>query len=75
MTRTARRLLFAALFAVGMLVVATPTAFAQGGVTSPLTGTVVDSSGAVIPGASIVVKRADTGVSTEAVKASSPFPR
>jgi len=67
MTRTARRLLFAALFAVGMLVVGTPTAFAQGGVTSTLTGTVVDSSGAVIPGASIIVKRADTGVSTESV--------
>jgi len=59
--------LFAALFAVGMLVVGTPTAFAQGGVTSTLTGTVVDSSGAVIPGASIIVKRADTGVSTESV--------
>ncbi|HXT31317.1 MAG TPA: carboxypeptidase regulatory-like domain-containing protein, partial [Vicinamibacterales bacterium] len=67
MTRTARRLLFAALFAVGMLIVGTPTAFAQGGVTSTLTGTVVDSSGAVIPGASIIVKRADTGVSTESV--------
>jgi len=50
-----------------MLIVGTPTAFAQGGVTSTLTGTVVDSSGAVIPGASIIVKRADTGVSTESV--------
>ena len=67
MTRTARRLVLAALFAVGILVVGAPTAFAQGGVTSTLTGTVVDSSGAVIPGASVVVKRADTGVTTEAV--------
>jgi hypothetical protein len=67
MTRTARRLVFTALLATAMTAAAVPAVFAQGGVTSTLSGTVTDSSGAVIPGASVMVKRADTGVSTEAV--------
>src|SRR5262245_9999406 len=50
------------------LVVLTATmAFAQGGVTSTLSGTVTDSSGAVIPGANVIVKRADTKAAIEAV--------
>jgi hypothetical protein len=36
-------------------------AFAQGGATSPLSGTVVDTSGGVIPGADIIVKNNATG--------------
>jgi hypothetical protein len=67
MTRTARRLVFTALLALAMMAGAVPAVYAQGGVTSTLSGTVTDSSGAVIPGASVTVKRADTGVSTEAV--------
>jgi hypothetical protein len=53
-----------------MLAVATvgaPAAFAQGGATATLSGTVTDSSGAMIPGASVVVKRADTGLTSETV--------
>jgi hypothetical protein len=66
MTSTVRRLCVSAfMFAVAAL--GAPAAFAQGGVASTLNGTVTDSSGAVIPGATIIVKRADTGVTTEAV--------
>src|SRR5688500_9539602 len=36
--------------------------FAQGGTTSSIIGTVTDASGGVIPGASVVVKSAATGV-------------
>jgi hypothetical protein len=36
-------------------------AFAQGGATSPLTGTVVDTSGGALPGANITVKNNATG--------------
>src|SRR5512135_1218997 len=43
------------------LVVGVPAAFAQGGATSTLTGTVVDTSGGVVPGADIVVKSVTTG--------------
>jgi hypothetical protein len=43
-------------------------AYAQGGSTSaPLTGTVVDSSGAGVPGASIVVRNEGTGATYQAV--------
>ena len=44
----------------------TTSAFAQGGATSALTGTVVDSAGGAIPGATVVVKN-DAGASFEAV--------
>jgi hypothetical protein len=42
-------------------------AFAQGGSTSTISGTVVDASGAVLPGATIVAKHAGTGVVTDTV--------
>jgi len=66
MTSTARRLL-CAFFAFAVVGFHVSAAFAQGGVTSTLTGTVTDTSGAVIPGASVTVKRAETGLTTEAV--------
>src|SRR5262245_17236778 len=42
-------------------------AFAQGGTTSALAGVVVDTSGAVIPGADVVAKQNATGVTVSAV--------
>src|SRR4051812_10494262 len=42
-------------------------AFAQGATSSTLSGTVVDSSGAVIPGADVVAKHVATGTSTPTV--------
>src|SRR6187399_3761061 len=42
-------------------------AYAQGGTSQTLSGTVVDTSGAVIPGADIVAKHVATGISTTAV--------
>ncbi len=62
-----RRLIVTAFLAVAVLIVGTSAAFAQGGVTSTLSGTVTDTSGAVVPGANVVVKRADTSVTLEAV--------
>lgn len=54
-------LLLAAFCSVGSL------AFAQTGTTQTLSGAVVDSSSAVIPGANVVVKNTATGVATETV--------
>jgi carboxypeptidase family protein/TonB-dependent receptor-like protein len=61
--RLGRVVLFAAVFAssVGSLV------YAQGGTTQTLSGTVVDVSGAVIPGADVAAKHAGTGVVSNAV--------
>src|SRR6185436_8879144 len=53
--------------AIALTMLISTMAFAQGGVTSTLSGTVVDSTGAVVPGANVVVKRADTGITTDAV--------
>src|SRR5262245_8944280 len=53
-------------FALACAIVANAAlAFAQGA-TSPVTGSVVDSAGGAIPGASVVVKN-ESGVSFEAV--------
>ncbi|MGH9345861.1 MAG: carboxypeptidase regulatory-like domain-containing protein [Vicinamibacterales bacterium] len=41
--------------------VAAPPAFAQGGATSPLSGVIVDTSGAVLPGADVAVTNNATG--------------
>jgi hypothetical protein len=67
MTSTARRLFAVAFIALAAVVVHAPASFAQGGSTSTLSGTVTDTSGAVIPGASVVVKKADTGLTSEAI--------
>jgi len=63
---TARRLGIL-LLAVLVLAIGTSTALAQGGATSSLSGTVTDTSGAVVPGANVAVKRTDTGLTSEAV--------
>ncbi len=57
----------AVLLLVTAFAVAPPWAFSQGGVTSTLSGIVVDSSGAVVPGASITVKNNATAAITPAV--------
>ena len=44
------------------------TAFAQGGATGAITGTVVDPSGAVVANADVRITNQDTGVLTRAVK-------
>ena len=67
MTSPARRLLSAAFIALAVVALCPSAAVAQGGATSTLSGTVTDTSGAVIPGANVVVKRADTGLTSEAV--------
>src|SRR5438132_14334316 len=61
------RSLFVALFLVGL---ACATANAQGSFFSSITGTVVDTSGAVIPGADVRVKNNDTGAEFSAVTGS-----
>jgi hypothetical protein len=50
------------LTAALLSVVCSTAAFAQGGTTSSIIGTVSDASGGVIPGASVVVKSAATGL-------------
>jgi outer membrane receptor protein involved in Fe transport len=54
---------FAAIMALAALVPA--NAYGQGSVTSTLTGSVLDTSGATIPGATVVAKNNGTGVTTE----------
>jgi len=56
-------------FVTMCLMVAT-LAYAQGSVTSTLTGTVLDTSGGAIPGATVVIKNSGTGVQTETVSSS-----
>jgi hypothetical protein len=65
MTSTARRLIVAAFLAVAMIALGAGPARAQGGSTSTITGTVTDTSGAVIPGASVTVKNAATAGTSE----------
>ena len=63
MRHSLRRLILAAAF----LCLASSHAFAQGSTTSSISGTVVDSGGGVIPGATVVVKNNATGTTTTAV--------
>src|SRR5436190_22357611 len=67
MTRAVRRLFAGAFVLVAILACGVPAAFAQGGVTSSLSGTVADSTGALIPGANVVVKNMGTAATSEAV--------
>jgi hypothetical protein len=58
------------LFAVVLLLAALfagSTAYAQGGLTGQITGTVVDNTKAVLPGVTVTVTNANTGVSRDAV--------
>ncbi len=64
--RLSRFLLFLAL---AMAVAAAPV-FAQGGATSTIAGTVTDTSGAVVPGADIVIKNSATNNTFNAVSGS-----
>ena len=57
-----------ALITTGLaLLVFCTSAYGQGATASSISGSVVDSSGAVIPGATVVVKHNATGVTTDAV--------
>jgi Carboxypeptidase regulatory-like domain len=56
---------------VAAITLAAGTAYAQGGATSSISGTVVDVSGAVIPGADIVAKNNATSMESRAVSAES----
>jgi hypothetical protein len=66
MNRSVFRSALVAILVFALGVIGT-NAYAQGGVTQPLAGTVVDSSGAVIPGADVSAKHSGTGVVTTAV--------
>ena len=62
------RLVLTALFCLAMDSVAPETASAQGGgATTSLSGTVTDTSGAIIPGANVVVKNVGTSIQFDAV--------
>ena len=62
----ARRLV-AALAVLALVVASSTVAFAQGGATATIAGTVADSSGAVVPGADIEAKNVATGTVFTAV--------
>src|SRR3954463_4640866 len=66
MNRSALRLGLLVLFAAVFCATAT-SAYAQGATSSTLSGTVVDASGAVIPGADVVAKHPATNIATSAV--------
>ncbi|MGB2714931.1 MAG: TonB-dependent receptor [Vicinamibacterales bacterium] len=57
----------AALVCVIALTLHPTPAFAQGGTTSTLSGIVIDSAGAVVPGADVVIQHNATGVTTTGV--------
>ena len=59
-------------YVVALAIVATvlglaSTAFAQGGLTGQISGTVVDDTKAVLPGVTVTVKNTNTGVSRDVV--------
>jgi hypothetical protein len=55
------------MLAVALICLASSLAFAQGSTTSSISGTVVDTGGGVIPGATVAVKNNATGTVTNAV--------
>ena len=65
--RSIVRRLFVSAFMLAVAVVCAPAALAQGGATAALTGTVADTSGALVPGASVLVKNVATSAVSEAV--------
>jgi len=66
--QSSARLILLALFCFAMDAVAPETARAQGGgATTSLSGTVTDTSGAIIPGATVVVKNVGTATQFDAV--------
>ena len=70
MTRAVRRLFVPAFLVLAVLALEAPAIYAQGGSTSSINGTVTDTSGAVIPGASVVVKNVATAGTFEALTSS-----
>src|SRR5438034_3763867 len=68
MTHRFARLGLAGALMMTTMMMASTLAYAQGGsTTAPLSGTVVDASGAAIPGASVTVKNQATGATYQAV--------
>jgi len=61
------RALFGALVLISVCLAFAGTSYGQGGTTSTLAGVVVDTSGSVVPGATVVVKHNATGVTNNAV--------
>ena len=58
---------FETIAVFGVLLATAGVSYGQGGTTSTLNGIVVDSSGAVIPGANVTARHNATGISSEAV--------
>ena len=72
--RSTARLFLSALFCLAMDAVVPEAAFAQGGgATTSLSGTVTDTSGAIIPGASVVVKNTATATQFDALSNESGY--
>src|SRR5213080_253269 len=67
MSSTARFRVRDAVLAVALVVLAAASAFAQGSTASSITGTVVDSSGAGVPGADITATNTANGTVFRAV--------
>jgi hypothetical protein len=59
--------LFRLLLAVAFLAAISPLAYAQGGATSSLSGSVTDTSGAIVPGATVTVRNDATSAESSAV--------
>ena len=72
--RSTARLFLTALFCFTMdAVLPEPAAAQGGGATTSLSGTVTDTSGAIIPGASVVVKNVATSTQFDAVSNESGY--